>query len=157
MEIRESYLAMIKAMSGGWGAMCGALAMTRDALENRIYERKGQGILVETAMAVQSFSGTTYFAEAIATASGGTFVKLPADLDADNDVLMLKFQTLYAELGTFSSTFSAAVADDKIDAAERKALDASGARVHKIMAELTGLMFRIYCQSSDRLSPEAQQ
>lgn len=157
MEIRESYLAMIRAMSGGWGAMCGALAMTRDALENRIYERKGQGVLVETAMAIQGLSGTTHFAEAVATASGGTFVLLPADLSGDNEVLMLKFQALYQELGVFSKDFTDAVADDTIDPAERRRLEADCARVHKVMAELMALSIRIYCPNGGRDESEAHQ
>ena len=33
---------MIRAFPVGWDAMAGALGMSRDALENRIYERKGQ-------------------------------------------------------------------------------------------------------------------
>jgi hypothetical protein len=145
VEIRESYLAMIRAMSGGWGAMCGALAMTRDAVENRVYERKGQGVLVETAMAMQSFSGTTLFAEAVATASGGTFVLLPADVTSKNDVLMNKFQELYKELGQFSKDFAEATADDVVTKGERKILEGDAARLHRVMAELMGLTVRIYC------------
>lgn len=136
---------MIKAMPGGWGAMCGALAMTRDAVENRVYERKGQGLLIETAMAMQSFSSTTLFAEAVATASGGVFVKLPEGVVADNDVLMLKFNELYAELGVLSAEFVAATADEVIDKDERRSLEAGAARVHKVLAELQKVMFQVYC------------
>jgi hypothetical protein len=134
---------MIKAFPGGWAAMVGALGMSRDALENRIYERKGQGVLVETALQLQKFSGTTFFAEAIAVESGGTFLKLP-DIDAENEDLMKKFNQLYAELGTFSRNFMLATADDKIDARERATLEADAARMHKVLAELAALMFRIY-------------
>lgn len=144
MDTRESYLAMIKAMSGGWGAMCGALAMTRDAVENRIYERKGQGLLVETAMNMQSFSGTTLFAEAIATASGGTFVKLPVDIECVNEELGKKWRTLYIELGTLTSHFEASTADGVIDDREQKVLDAAEARVHRVLAELLALTRRVY-------------
>lgn len=41
VNIRQSYLAMIKNYQGGWDAMAGALGMSRDALVNHIYERKG--------------------------------------------------------------------------------------------------------------------
>jgi hypothetical protein len=142
---------MIKAMSGGWGAMCGALAMSRDAVENRVYERKGQGLLVETALAMQSFSGTTLFAEAIATASGGTFVRLPeVDPDSKNEVLMHKFQELYKELGQFSKDFSEATADDVVDKGERKILEADGARLHKVVSELLALTVRVYCPNGGK-------
>lgn len=153
MEIRKSYLSMIKAFAGGWDAMTGALGMSRDALENRIYERKGQGILVETALQLQAFSGTTYFAEAVAAASGGTFVKLPADVSTDNVVLGQKFHELYAELGTFSQHFSAATADDEIDRREAADLTAIADEMHKTISELLALTFRIYCR--DGAKPRA--
>lgn len=135
---------MIKAMDGGWGAMCGAMAMSRDALENRIYERKGQGLLVDTAITMQSFSRTTLFAEAIATASGGTFVKLPDDLECNNEALMTKFQSLYIELGKFSHDFTEATADEQIDGREQALLEADAARMHKVINELLALMLRVY-------------
>lgn len=144
MDTRESYLAMIKAMSGGWGAMCGALAMTRDALENRLYERKGQGLLVETAMNMQSFSGTTLFAEAIATASGGTFVKLPDDIECVNEEIGKKWRTLYVEFGTLARHYEEATADGVIDDREQKVLDADEARAHRVLSELMALTRRVF-------------
>jgi hypothetical protein len=135
---------MIKAMNGGWGAMCGALAMSRDAVENRIYERKGQGVLVDTAMAMQNFSGTTLFAEAIATASGGAFVKLPSDFEFSNEDVGKKWRALTAELGTFVTHFDASIVDDEIDAGEQRQLKSDAARIHKIVEELMALMLRVY-------------
>jgi hypothetical protein len=135
---------MIKAMSGGWGAMCGALAMKRDPLENRIYERKGQALLVETALLMQSFSGTTLFAEAVATASGGTFVKLPDDIECVNEELGKKWRALYIELGTLTRHFEESTADGVIDDREQKVLDAAEARVHRVLAELLALTRRVY-------------
>ena len=149
MDIRKSYLEMIKAMSGGWGAMCGALAMSRDALENRIYERKGQGLLVETALHMQSFSGTTLFAEAVATASGGTFVLLPADTEFGNEEIGKKWRALYAELGTLARDFDAATSDDVIDRREQALLEADAARAHRVLAELMALTKRVYCPGAD--------
>ncbi|HEY9147039.1 MAG TPA: YmfL family putative regulatory protein [Thiobacillus sp.] len=154
MDIRQSYLAMIRAFPGGWDAIVGALGMSRDALENRIYERKGQGVLVETALQIQKFSDTTHFAAAVATASGGTFVKLPTDLSDANEALLSKFQALYAELGTFSAHFSSATADDHIDAGERKVLEADGARIHKVLSELMAITFRIYCPQAGQARGE---
>lgn len=144
MDIRNSYLAMIKAMSGGWGAMCGALAMSRDALENRIYERKGQGLLVETALAMQSFSGTTLFAEAIATSSGGAFVKLPEDIECVNEELGKKWRALYIELGNLTRHFEESTADGVIDDREQAQLDAGEAKVHRVLAELLALTRRVF-------------
>lgn len=145
MDIRESYLAMIRAMSGGWGAMCGALAMTRDALENRIYERKGQGLLVETALNMQSFSGTSLFAEAVATASGGAFVKLPTDIEFTNEDIGRKWRALTAELGTFVTHFDEFIKnDDQLDVGEQRQLKADAARMHKVIEELMALVLMVY-------------
>jgi hypothetical protein len=143
VEIRQSYLAMIRSFPGGWDAIVGALCMSRDALENRIYERKGQGVLVETAMQIQKFSSTTHFAEAIAAASGGTFVKLP-DAEVHNEDLTKKFNELYASLGKFSSDFNQATADEQIDRREEAILSADVDHMHKMLSELLGLVLRVY-------------
>lgn len=143
MEIKKSYLAMIKAFPGGWDAMTGAIGMTRDFLENRIFERKGQGVLVETALHLQKLSGTTYFAEAVASVSGGTFVKLP-DVEVENVDILRKFNDLYAELGRFSSDFNLVTADDEIDRKEEVLLREDADRMHKTLSELVALTMRVY-------------
>ena len=150
MNLRQSYLSMIKAFPGGWDAIAGALGMSRDALENRVYERKGQGVTVDTAMQIQAFSQTTHFAEAVATASGGTFLKLPGDLNEDNELLMSKFQSLYARLGEFSKDFQAATADDVIDGREQAILEHDAAELHKVVAELLALTLRIYAPNGGK-------
>jgi hypothetical protein len=147
VEIKKSYLAMIKAFPGGWDAMTGAIGMSRDALENRVFERKCQGVLVETALQIQKLSGTTHFAEAVATVSGGTFLKLP-DIEFENTDLTRKFNELHAELGRFSQDFNDASADDHIDQREEAVLRAREARVHKVLSELVALTMRIYGTSA---------
>jgi hypothetical protein len=117
--------------------------MSRDAIENRIYERKGQGVLVETALQMQKFSGTTHFAEAVAAVSGGTFVKLP-ETEVENADLMRKFNDLYAELGRFSSDFNQAIEDDEINRREEALLRDGADRVHKVLGELLALSLRVY-------------
>lgn len=146
MNIRQSFLGMIKAFPGGWDAMCGALSMRRDALENRIYERKGQSMCIDTALQMQAFAGTTHFAEAIATVSGGVFVRLPAAGEIDNDVLQEKFHELYAELGRLSLVYSESIKDGEIDRRERADWSAIADDIHKTMQQLMGLMFKIYCR-----------
>ena len=146
MHLRKAYLSMIKAFAGGWDAIAPALGMSRDALENRIYERKGQGLLVETALQMQAFSGTSHFAEAIATLSGGTFVKLPDQEHVDNESLFKKFNQLHADIGLLSQKFSDYTSDDELDAAERASLSGIGNDIHRKMEELLTLTFRIYCR-----------
>lgn len=149
MEIRKSYLAMIKEFGGGSDAMAAALAMSKAALHNRIYEIKGQGILVDTAMQMQSLSRSTFFAEAIATESGGVFVKLPDAGDVDREALLLKFNDLYTHLGDLSAKFKASISDDEIDKKERKALQSVGQEIHKTIEELLALTFVVYCQHDE--------
>lgn len=144
MTLKQSYLAMIRAFPGGWDAIVGALGMTRDALENRIYERKGQGVHVDLAMQMQAFAQTTHFAQAVATASGGTFVMLPDDMSDANECLMEKTQSLYIELGDYFKAIREATADGVIDKGERITLEAAAAKVHKMMGELHALTLRLY-------------
>lgn len=146
MDLRKARLSMIKAYPGGWDAISAALGMSRDALENRIYERKGQSVLTETDLQMQAFSGTTHFAEAVASLSGGTFVKLPNVDHVDNDSLLAKFNELHSELGLLSSKFSEYTKDDELDKRERADLTAIGDEVHRTMEELLALTFRIYCK-----------
>ncbi|MGZ9713917.1 YmfL family putative regulatory protein [Glaciimonas sp. GNP009] len=148
MEIRKAYLSMIKAFGGGWDAMAPALGMSRDALENRIYERKGQSLMVETAIQMQEFSGTKLFAEAIAVISGGTFVVLPTVDNVDNDFIQSKFNETYAELGALFTAFTAAAADGEIDAKERRQLEGLGEDLHRKTEQLLGLIFSVYCRKT---------
>lgn len=148
---------MIKAFPGGWDAMAGALGMTRMALENRIYERKGQAVLVETALQMQQFSGTTHFAEAVAQMSGGLFMQMPDHGAHDSQELLAKFNELYAELGDLSVKFKTSVADDLIDNQERKDLSDVGLQIHRTVEELLALTFAIYCRRGSMPPAGAQQ
>lgn len=146
MDIRKSFLAMIKEYQGGWDAMAAALGMSRDALENRIYERKGQSVLVETALQMQQFSNSTHFAEAVAQVSGGVFMQLPEQSNHDRDELLAKFNELYAELGDLSIKFKVSVEDGEIDKRERADLTDVGQHIHRKVEELLTLTFQIYCR-----------
>lgn len=146
MAARKFYLEMIRAYPGGWEAMAAALGMTRDALENRIYERKGQSVLVETAMQIQAFSSTTHFAEAVAAESGGVFLKLPDTSDIGNEELLAEFNLLYAKLGELSAKFREYVEDNDLDKRERADLEDVAQQIHRTVQELLALMFSVYCR-----------
>ena len=145
MKIKKSYLGMIKAFPGGWDAIAAALGMSRNGLENRVYERKGQGVTVDTALQLQAFSGTTLFAEAVAASSGGAFVKLPEDICDGNEALAIKFRDIYVRLGVFASHFEEATADEVIDPRERACLDADIDGLQRGLSELMALTIRVYC------------
>ena len=146
-KIRKSYLGMIKSFPGGWDAIAAALGMSRNALENRIYETKRQSMTVDTALLMQKMTGSTLFAEAVAASSGGAFVKLPADLSDGNEVLAKKFRDIYVRLGTFAVHFEEATADEVIDARERAYLDADMDGLQRALSELMALTIRVYCEA----------
>lgn len=146
MAARKYYLEMIRAYSGGWEAMAAACGLSRDALENRIYERKGQTVTVELAMQMQAFSGTTHFAEAVAQSSGGVFMALPDVGEVGNDELLSEFNLLYAELGKLSGKFREYTADNVIDSTERADLDDEAQKIHRAVERLLALSYLVYCK-----------
>lgn len=145
--IRNSYLGMIRAFAGGWDAMAAALGYTRDALENRIYEKKVR-MHVDTALVMQKLSGTTLFAEAIASDSGGVFVALPEVVECDNEELLMKFTQILSDMGELAKTHSAAIADGEVSMRERGELEGIARQAHRHIEELLAVTFRIYCHPS---------
>jgi hypothetical protein len=144
MELLPSYQEMIKVH--GWNGTAATLGMTRSQLEARVYEVKGSGMRVDTALLIQAHAGTTHFAQAIAAASGGVFVELPSGDGATGEALQDKFHELYTELGRLSGTYTKAIEDNEIDRRERSELEDISQQMHKTMKELMGLMFQVYCR-----------
>jgi hypothetical protein len=143
---RQDYLKMIRAFPGGWDAISAACGLSKDALENRIYERKGQTITVELAELMQKLSSTTFFAEGVARDAGGVFMKLPEVRDIGNEELLSEFNLLYSELGELSSKFRVYVVDNEITSTERADLDAVAQDIHRTVEELLALAYRVYCK-----------
>ena len=143
MSIHKATLGMIRAI--GWDAMCDSLTMTRQQLENRLYERRGQGITVDLALEMQAASGTALFAQAVAVASGGSFVKLPAGMDGDQEELLAKFNRLYTHVGLLSARYAEYTADNEVDKRERADLIAIGDEISRATQELLALTFRTFC------------
>lgn len=144
VEIRNSYLGMIRAFAGGWDAMSAALGYTRDALENRIYEKKVR-MHVDTALVMQKLSGTSLFAEAVARESGGTFVILPTVDHLDNDELLKKFSQILEQLGELATHHHKALEDGVVTDRERADLKRIADNAHRRIEELLAITFRIYC------------
>jgi len=130
----------------GWNGTAATLGMTKSQLEARVYEVKGSGMRVDTALLIQAYSGTSHFAQAVAAATGGVFVQLPEGEGVTGEELHGKFHELYVELGRLSATYTAAIADGEIDRRERDHLEDIGQQMHKTTQELMALMFQIYCR-----------
>lgn len=144
VEMLTAYQDMIKVH--GWNGTAATLGMTKSQLEARVYEVKGQGMRVDTALLIQAYAGTTHFAQAVAAASGGVFLELPPTEGVSGEELHAKFHELYSELGVLSATYTDAVKDNEIDDRERANLEDIGQQMHKIVGELMSLMFQIYCR-----------
>jgi len=140
---------MIRAINGGWDTAAAMLGMSRDALENRIYERKGQGMRTDEDLQLQQFSGTTGFAEAVATLSGGTFIKLPEIGQIDNEAILAKMSELHIELGQWAATLAAATKDGEIDRREEMQLSAIMDEIHRTLDHIRALTFRLYRRADD--------
>lgn len=130
----------------GWNGTAATLGMTKSQLEARVYEVKGSGMRVDTALLIQAYSGTSLFAQAVAAAAGGVFVQLPEGEGVTGEELQAKFHELYVELGRLSATYTAAIADGEIDGREREDLQEIAQQMHKTTQELMALMFQIYCR-----------
>lgn len=147
MKIRQAYLQMIRAYQGGWDAMAAALAFSRDALENRIYEKRGQGVLVETALEMQSLSQTTFFAESVAALSGGTFIRLPVLDHVGNEEISSKFHELIEEFGEISLEWREMTKDGVLTDDERQTLDALTNRMHVTLDMIRALTIKVFSKS----------
>jgi hypothetical protein len=144
MELLTAYQEMIKVH--GWAGTAATLGMAKSALEARVYEVKGSGMRVDTALLIQSYAGTKHFAQAVAHASGGVFVDLPSAECAHSEDLEAKFHELVCELGDLSKTYGEAKKDGEIDSRERAKLEEIAQQMHKTLQELTALMFQVYCR-----------
>lgn len=144
MDLLSAYQDMIKVH--GWNGTAATLGMARSALEARVYEVKGSGMRVTTALLIQAHAGTTHFAQAVASASGGVFIQLPEGEGVTAEELHSKFHELYVELGRLSATYTAAIQDGEIDRREREDLEDIAQEMHKTTQELMALMFQIYCR-----------
>lgn len=157
MDVRSAVLKMVNAVTGKWIVAAAHLGMTENALKNRVYETKGQSLSTDDKLALQQLSGTTHFAEAIASASGGTFIKLPSIEQIENDSIQTMFNQNYAELGQLFATFTDAIADGVIDDIERRQLQAQGEQMHRKTETLLALIFSVYCRQTNTVKLEAKR
>jgi hypothetical protein len=157
MDVRKAVLKVISSVPGGWSVAANFLGMSEVSLRNRAYELKGQSLSTRDALTLQQLAGTTQFAEAVATESGGTFVKLPSADQVENDSIQAMFNQNYAELGALFATFTAAIVDGEIDDTERAQLRAQGEQLHRKTETLLALMFSVYCRHTNTVKLEPRR
>jgi len=125
-----------------------AMIESKAWIHNRVFEIKGQPTFtIREALTMQEISGKTFFAEAIAEVSGGTFVKLPS-IEHDCDSILETWNHLYSQLGALSKRFNEAVRDNEIDGKEKADLTAIANEIHKTTQQLLALTFKVYCREA---------
>jgi len=140
----------------GWMGCDGRRAghEVRMALENRIYERQGQAILVHERCRCRRFPRATHFAQAIAAGIGGVFLKLPETRDTRQRGAAGRIQSALPRSSASCPQNSAEyVVDNDLDKRERADLEDVAQQIHRTVQELLALMFSVYC----RPSVEAEQ
>lgn len=143
MTLRKAYQDMVKVH--GIADTATLMDMTESSIDNRIYERKDQCFTVRQALRLQQISNTTKFAEAIAEAAGGTFIRLP-EFEDGNDEILKQSMRLHAEIGDLYKSYEAALAnDEQIDRHEKAELNAIKDKLLVTLPRLVGLMFKIHC------------
>lgn len=147
MGIKESIKKMCQSVPGGYGTMASMLGLTKAALENRIYEVKGQRVSIEEAMMMQRMTGSTAFAEAVAHESGGVFVALPEADYAEEDI-QAAFMSLSEAVGQFVTEWRDAVDDGELSASEAKRLADVERRICANAAAIVALTKK-YCMRRD--------
>ena len=111
--INQALRTMAQSPNGGYAVTSSMLGITRAALENRLYEVKGQRVSIEEAMLMQRLLERTDFAEAVAAESGGVFVAVP-EMDAAalmGEDIREHLHHSVEELGTLFSTWRNSTAD----------------------------------------------
>ena len=146
-RIRSSYQAMCRAMSGGWSTMAASLGLSKDGLENRVYERKGQSVDVHLAMQMQASSGTTHFAEAVAAESGGVFIPLPDVSVIDDEEIQAVYMQLVDEVGRLAREWREATRDGEVDDKERARLEAVRVAICQKVTQMNTLTFVVFCKN----------
>lgn len=147
-RLRTSYQQMCRAMQGGWAAMAAALGLSKDGLENRVYERKGQEVTVHQAMQMQAMSGTTLFAEAVAADAGGVFILLPQVDGVDDEQIQGLYMELVDEVGRLAREWRAATRDGEVDKKERARLDAIRLAICTKATQMNALTFKLFCREA---------
>ncbi|MDN0075617.1 YmfL family putative regulatory protein [Crenobacter sp. SG2303] len=148
-RVRSAYQAMCRAMRGGWAAMAAAMNTSKKSLENRVYENGGQSMYVQDAMLMQSLSGTTYFAEAVAAESGGVFIELPDIELIDRGEIQTIYMELVDEVGKLAHEWREATRDGKIDKKERARLEAIRQAICTKVTQMNHMTFKVFIECQE--------
>ena len=149
--INQAIRTMAQSPNGGYAASAAMLGMTTAALENRLYEVKGQRIGIAEAMLLQRLTDRTDFAAAVAAESGGVFVPVP-EMDAAallGEDIRDHLHGAVEELGQLFVQWRESTADGFLSRPESAELWAQVRGVVSHLVSVAALTDRIYGGFSD--------
>lgn len=120
--MKKTIIEMVEKCQGGKAAVAGFLGLTEQALNNRLYQTKGQRFTEAELLAVQHEYGLTDYVDEICRRSGGVFVPLPDVELLDNVELSAMQVREVAARGMLFAELEKALADGEINRAEEKVL-----------------------------------
>lgn len=155
-QINQALREMAKSPNGGHATMATMLGLTPAALENRLYEIKGQQISIDQAMLMQRMTERTDFAEAVARESGGVFVPLPPVDAAAVQGLDIEegFLDVFVQTGKLLEKWREVTQDGQLHSWESVLL---WRQLHRLLTQLTGIAVqtdRIYGVFYDKSKQE---
>lgn len=145
--MRAAVQKAIKSYQGGWTAMAAALGLSSvDALENRVYERKGQSLALHEALMIEAISETSHITEAMAARHHAVVITLP-DVEHENKDLLVIQSSLQSALSDLLKSVANSYEDDGvIDAKEEKKILHSKTEAHKAVEKFVQVALTIFRQ-----------
>ena len=150
----QSVKKSITDLPGGYAEASDWIGVTENALFNRLRHVGDQVFPMGWANVLQKAGGTHHVAHAVARASGGVFVPMPADIsDIDNADINQRLLEALEQISAYSKQVRAAIEDGVIEHHEKEAIDDELYRVISKLQEHTTLVYRIYCESERLNAP----
>ena len=143
----QSVKKSITDLPGGYAEASDWIGVTENALFNRLRHIGDQVFPMGWADVLQKAGGTHHVAHAVARASGGVFVPMPADIDEiDNADINQRLLEAIEQISAYSKQVREAIEDGVIERHEKEAIEDEIYRVISKLQEHTTLVYRIYCR-----------
>ena len=153
-DILDAVHKLIRSYPGGYKEMAKRLdpeTGTEHSLRNRVRkDRSDQQITLGMIIEMEAEADSNVITEAIAKHQNGVFVKLPDLSDFDNEEMLIKFNSLIFELGTFCRHHNEFTADGILDQNEKKSLRATAYGIQAKLSEIMAITEMLFSKKGDR-------